>query len=107
MVEWVLLGSCNDMLCCIDYLADSSPILSDIEDNMSEIGLLKREIFSEGSDTVTMREIWDVRTPGCPLIVVRLRPFGQETDAAIVHRHVTYSKREPRPRVKDGGRADG
>ena len=69
---------------------------------MSEIGLLKREIFSEGSETVTMREIWDVRTPGCPLIVVRLRPFSQETDAVIVHRHVTYAKSEPRPAVTNG-----
>lgn len=64
---------------------------------MSEIGLVKREIFSQGTETVTMREIWDVRVPGCPFIVVRLRPFGQEHDATIVHRQVTYHLDTPRP----------
>lgn len=69
---------------------------------MSEIGLLKREIFSEGTETVTMREVWDIRTPGCPIIAVRLSPFGKDEKVSIVERLTTYGRWEPRPPVTNG-----
>lgn len=36
---------------------------------MNTPGLVSREIVSETKDTVTLREVWDPRVKGCPLLV--------------------------------------
>ena len=51
-------------------------------------GLIKREIIGQSDETVTFRETWDLTTPGCPLIALKLYPLGP-SDAISCERTVT------------------
>ena len=44
-------------------------------------GLVKREIVEADDELVTIVETWDLRVPGCPIIAVRLDPFGVDEAA--------------------------
>jgi hypothetical protein len=55
-------------------------------EEMSMAGLIKREVVAADLETVTVRETWDLKVPGCPMIAVRLSPFGIDDDATtLVH----------------------
>lgn len=54
---------------------------------MAEPGLVSREVVKIEENHVTIREVWNVKTPGCPLASLNpdLVTYGQE---------VILSKRE-------------
>ncbi len=55
---------------------------------MPEPGLISRKMLGYHGNTATIREVWDVTAPGCPVIVYRTGtwPFEPIPDARTVER---------------------
>ncbi len=58
-------------------------------------GLVKREIIERNESYVVIRETWDLRVPGCPMVAVRFDPLRGAGDAEVCVREIY----EPRGEV--------
>lgn len=50
-------------------------------------GLISREIVREDNDTVTIKEVWDLKSPNCPIVAYHVGDrFEKNTEAMTVTR---------------------
>lgn len=56
------------------------------EDRMSIPGLVSREVIASDETTVTIREVWDPRVKGCPVVIFdrTVWPWIARTDVESV-----------------------
>ena len=55
-------------------------------------GLISRRIIAKTDHHVVVREVWDVTVPGCPIIPIRLMPFGRNEKVRTIQFDRRYSK---------------
>lgn len=54
--------------------------------NPNPPGLIRREIVHQDEATVTIRETWDTRVPGCPMIAINQATFEiDKTPREVMH----------------------
>ncbi len=63
-------------------------------------GLISREIVEQDEITITIREVWDLRAPGCPYIAIRTSNFTIDTDVTEFGREFSLSRVEHRHLLK-------
>lgn len=51
-------------------------------------GLLSRQIIAMEGNIATVEEIWDVKAPGCPMLVFDRSPFQKNESVSHVTRRV-------------------
>ena len=59
---------------------------------MSNNGLISSDIIASDDGTITIREVWNVKHPNCPVLVLDMTkwPFERREDAETVTH--TYTK---------------